>query len=97
MSRPNDTIVPSELTASDALREIIAVLKEHFPLETPGRKWVDEDIYRVLIQASAEAGTVEHTCEKMENGPDANTVFYWLKPIESQPLRELEERANEPW
>ena len=53
MSRPNDTIVPSELTASDALREIIAVLKEHFPLEMPGRKWADEDIYRVLIQASS--------------------------------------------
>ena len=95
MSRPNDTIVPSELTASDALREIIAVLKEHFPLEMPGRKWADEDIYRVLIQASAEASTVEHICEKMETGPDANTVFYWLKPLESQPLRQLEARVNE--
>jgi len=95
MSRPDDTIVPSELTAGDALREIIAVLKEHFPLETPGRKWVDDDIYRVLIKASAEASTVENTCEQMENGPDANTVFYWLKPIESQPLRDLEARANE--
>ncbi|MBM4464356.1 MAG: ISH3 family transposase, partial [Chloroflexi bacterium] len=95
MSRPDDTIVPSELTAGDALREIVAILKEHLPLETPGRKWVDEDIYRVLIKASAEASTVEHTCEQMENGPDANTVFYWLKPIESQPLRDLEARANE--
>lgn len=95
MSRPDDTMVPSELTAGDALREIIAVLKEHFPLETPGRKWVDEDIYRVLIKASAEASTVEHICEQMENGPDANTVFYWLKPIESQPLRDLEATANE--
>jgi hypothetical protein len=57
MSRPNCTIDLSELTATDALRKIIAVLKEHFPLETPGRKWVDEDIYRVLIKASAEAST----------------------------------------
>jgi hypothetical protein len=95
MSRPNCTIDPSKLTASDALCEIIAVLKEHFPLETPGRKWVDEDIYRLLIKASAEAGTVEHTCKQMEVGPDANTVFYWLKPLDSQPLRELEGRANE--
>ncbi|NIN68635.1 MAG: ISH3 family transposase [Anaerolineae bacterium] len=95
MSRSNDTIVPSELTASDALGEIIAVVKGHFPLQTAGRKWIDADIYRVLIKASAEASTVEHICEQMEKGPDANTVFYWLKPIESQPLRQLEGVANE--
>lgn len=95
MSRLNNAIVPSELTASDALREIMAVLKRHFPLETPGRKWADEDIYRVLVKASAEASTVEHICEQMEDGPDANTVFHWLKPKASQTLRELEDSANQ--
>lgn len=95
MSRANGTIVPSELTASDALREIIAVLKAHFPLQTAGRKWIDEDIDRILVKASADASTVEQTCEQLERAPDANTVFYWLQPIESQPVRDLEGRANE--
>ena len=78
------TISRNALTASDTLDEVMAILKRHLPLAMQGRKWVAEDIYLVLVDASARASTVESVCNELATAPDANTVFFWLKPIESQ-------------
>jgi len=88
------TLSYSTLTASDTLDEVVTALKRHLPLTTNGRKWTQDDIYRILVDASARASTVESICGELEMVPDANTVFFWLKPVESQELRQLEETLN---
>lgn len=88
------TSARSTLTASDTLNEVVAVMSRHLPLATRGRKWTQDDIYRILVNASTGASTVESVCQELENAPDANTVFFWLKPVESQELRQLEATLN---
>jgi len=88
------TLSRSSLMASDALAMTVDTLKRHLPLAVHGRKWTQDDIYRVLVDASARASTVESVCNELETAPDANTVFFWLKPIECQETRQLEESLN---
>lgn len=85
----------STLVAADALNEVVTVLKRHLPLTTEGRNWTQDDIYRVLVDASVRASTVESVCDELENAPDARTVFFWIKPVESQDLRQLEDTLNQ--
>lgn len=95
---PNTNHITSSyptLVASDALDEVVAVLKRHLPLATEGRKWTQDDIYRVLVDASVRASTVESVCDELENAPNARTVFFWIRPIESQALRQLEGSLNQ--
>jgi putative transposase len=81
--------------AADALNEVVAVLKRHLPLTTAGRSWTQDDIYRILVDASVRASTVESACNELESAPDARTVFFWIKPVESQDLRQLENKLNQ--
>jgi len=96
MSRSQDKY-PIELTCSEVLDFTIETLQEHLDLVVGGDSYTPENIWSILVSASAQSSTIEETCGKTERGPSANTVRNHLKDglLSQRDLQALEAALNE--
>jgi putative transposase len=86
-----------ELTCPKVLELTVKTLMEHLDLTVKSNQYTQQDIWRVLASASAQATTVEDVTRKLEDAPCANTVRGKLKEglLTKIDLRALEDKINE--
>lgn len=68
-----------ELTCPEVLELTIETLMEYLGLVVESNSYTQEDIWRVLASASAQASTVEDPTRKLKHSPCANTIRGPLK------------------
>jgi len=86
-----------ELTSPEVLELTIETLMEYLNLIVESDEYTQEDVWRILVSASAQASTVEDTTRKLKDAPCANTVRAHLKEglLTRMELQALEEEINE--
>lgn len=85
-----------QLTAAEVYQLVGEVLQEHFQLDMSGRNYEAQDIWDVLIAASAERVTMEMASCLLEDAPCGNTVRSVVKEMlaDAGQLAELEASLN---
>jgi hypothetical protein len=79
----------------DLTKEII---RDAFPeVEINGYTYTENEIWDVLIYASANRISIHAACEQLENAPSSNWVYTFLKQevLQSFDLQSLESKGNE--
>ena len=92
-SRHQDTI---ELTSDQVRTMTVETLMEHFNLVVEGYKFSAEDIWNVVVAASAQGQAIESAANQLEEAPDPSTVRLYLrsKLIDVTTLQALEAACN---
>ena len=92
-SRHQDTI---ELTSDQVRTMTVETLMEHFNLVVEGYKFSTEDIWNVVVAASAQGQAIESAANQLEEAPDPSTVRLYLrsKLIDVTTLQALEAACN---
>lgn len=95
--RQSRTQFTTELTSGQVLATTIDSLVEHFDLEVNGYKVKTEDIWQVVVAASAQGQAIESAVNQLESAPDPSGVRLYLrtKLVEVTTLAALEEACNE--
>ena len=85
-----------ELTCPEVLDLTIKTLTEHLDLKVESNQYSQQDIWRVLVNSSAQATTVEDTTRKLKHSPCANTVRGHIKRglLTTTSLETLEDDLN---
>ncbi len=68
-----------QLSAQDIHQLTLETLQTYFKLDREGCQYNEQDIWDVVIAASAERETVGTMCDILENSPSANTVRNAIK------------------
>lgn len=92
-SHKKDTI---ELTAGQVRTMTVKILMEHFNLVIQGHKFNTEDIWSVVVAASAQGQAIESAANQLEEAPDPSTVRPYLRTelINKTTLEALEDACN---
>ncbi len=85
---------PVTVSSSEVLELTTETLKEHFNLLIDGHRYTEETIFHILVKASAEANTIEDTCNRLESAPSSYAIEYQLKKNLLVDIKTLEEEAN---
>jgi hypothetical protein len=95
--RQSRTQFTTELTSGQVLSTISDSLLEHFNLEVNGYKVKTEDIWQVVVAASAQGQAIQSAANQLESAPDPSTIRLYLrtKLVKVTTLAELEEACNE--
>jgi len=74
----------------------VETLIEHFNLVVEGYKFSTEDIWNVVVAASAQGQAIESAANQLKSGPDASTVRLYLRTglVKVTTLETLEEACN---
>lgn len=93
-SQAHDTI---ELTSDQVLTMTIGSLIEHFNLVVNGHKFSTDDIWSVVVAASAQGQAIESAANQLESAPDPSTVRFHLRTglVNVTTLEILEAACNE--
>jgi putative transposase len=93
-SQAHDTI---ELTSDQVLTMTIDSLIEHFSLVVNGHKFSTDDIWNVVVAASAQGQAIESAANQLESAPDPSTVRFHLRIglVNVTTLEVLEAACNE--
>lgn len=93
-SQAQDTI---ELTSGQVLAMTIDRLIEHFNLAVNGYKFSADDIWNVVVAASAQGQAIESAANQLESAPAPSTVRFYLRTelVNVTTLEALEETCNE--
>lgn len=93
-SRKQDTV---ELTSDQVRTLTIETLIEHFNLVVEGYKFSTEDIWNVVVAASAQGQAIESAANQLESAPDSSTVRLYLRTgvVNVTKLEALEETCNQ--
>ena len=84
------------LTDVEVLTEAQTTLQEHLPLAAAGYDCTTDDLYKVLLGAAVQRGTIEAVCREMVGAPVGNTIRRYLKEqLCVEELSEWEERLNQ--
>jgi hypothetical protein len=94
--RQSRTQFTTELTSGQVLTTIIASLLEHFDMEVNGYKVKTEDIWQVVVAASALGQAIQSAVNQLESTPDPSTIRLYLrtKLVKVTTLAALEEACN---
>lgn len=86
-----------ELTSTDVHIMTIETLIEHFNLVVEGYKFTTDDIWNVVVAASAQGQAIESAANQLEDAPDASTVRFYLRTflVNVTTLSGIEEACNE--
>jgi hypothetical protein len=86
-----------ELTSGQVRAMTVDTLKEQFNLTVAGHKFVTEDIWNVVVLASALGQAIESAANQLEGAPDPSTVRLYLRTelVNGAPLEMLEASCNE--
>ena len=93
-SHTKDTI---ELTSGQVLTMTVDTLIEHFNMVVNGYKFSTEDIWNMVVAASAQGQAIESAANQSEDAPDPSTVRLYLRThlLSVTTLVEMEETCNE--
>jgi hypothetical protein len=93
-SQAHDTI---ELTSDQVLTMTIESLIEHFNLVVNGHQFSTDDIWNVVVAASAQGQAIESAANQLESAPDPSTVRFHLRTglVNVTTLEVLEAACNE--
>jgi len=85
-----------ELTADQVRTLTVETLMEHFNLVIQGYKVSTEDIWNVVVAASAQAQAIESAANQLKEAPDPSTVRLYLRTelLDVTTLEELEVACN---
>lgn len=87
----NDTI---ELTSEQVRNEAIGTVETHFEIEINGYKHTSNEIWDILLYASASGKTINYACMNLEEAPSCNLIYTYLtrsrKPMVSGRLSNCE-------
>ena len=84
-----------KLTDRKVLEYARTSLQEHLPLQAEGYKCSTEDLFNVLLGASASSDTIESVCADLVEMPAAETLRQYLnEQLIVKELPELEKRLN---
>ena len=95
--RQSRTQFTTELTSGQVLATTIDSLLEHFNLEVNGYKVKTEDIWQVVVAASAQGQAIQSAVNQLESAPDPSTIRLYLrtKLVKVTTLAALEKACNE--
>jgi hypothetical protein len=85
---------PVTVSSSEVLELTTETLKEHFNLLIDSHRYTEETIFHILVKASAEANTIEDTCNRLESASCSNAIRYQLKKNLLVDIKSLEDEAN---
>jgi len=93
-SHNQDTI---ELASGQVRAMTVETLMEHFNLVIQGHKFNTEDIWNVVVAASAQGQAIESAANQLEEAPDPSTVRLYLRTelINVTTLGALEDACND--
>jgi len=85
-----------ELTADQVRTLTVETLMEHFNLVIQGYKVSTEDIWNVVVAASAQSQAIESAANQLKEAPDPSTVRLYLRTelLDVTTLEELEVACN---
>ncbi len=85
-----------ELTSGQVRTMTVETLMEHFNLVVKGYKVRTEDIWNIVVAASAQGQTIESAANQLEKAPDPSTVRLYLRSelIDVTTLQALEAACN---
>ena len=70
----------NELTENQVLNFLVNTLDEEIDIELGENADIDsEDIWDVLVGATADEDSVSHLCEIADDSPHGNTILYHLR------------------
>ena len=69
-----------ELTSGQVRTMTVETLMEHFNLVIQGYKVSTEDIWNVVVAASAQGQAIESAANQLEEAPDPSTVRLYCGP-----------------
>ena len=76
--QPNQAV--NELTEDQVLNFLVNTLHEEIDIELSENADIDsEDIWDVLVGATADEDSVSHLCEIADDSPHGNTILYHLR------------------
>lgn len=86
-----------ELTSGQVRTMTVETLMEHFDLVIQGHKFNTEDIWNVVVAASAQGQAIESAANQLERAPDSSTVRLYLrtKLINGTTPEALEDDCND--
>lgn len=87
---------PLKLTCDDVQALTVTQLNDHFDLVVDGDKFKTDDIFNVVVAASAQAIAIESAANQLESAPSASTVRLCLRKrfIKPATLAEIENSSN---
>ena len=89
----NNTLI---LTDKAVLQMSQEILHEHIKLEASGYKVQTTDLWHVLLGVAADRGTIESVCNKLLEGPKAESIRQYIKgQLRAEDLPQLEKGVNE--
>jgi putative transposase len=89
----NNTLILTDKAVMQMSQEI---LQEHIELQANGYKVQTTDLWRVLLGVAADQGTIESVCNKLHEGPQAESIRQYIKvQLRAEDLPQLEKELNE--
>lgn len=86
---------PVKLTDEHTLHDTMTIACQQFSLTAAGYVCQTNDLWRILLAASARHTTIEAVCADLLSAPDSNTVRgYLAAQLLPQAIRDLEQRWN---
>ncbi|MFQ5811720.1 MAG: ISH3 family transposase [Anaerolineae bacterium] len=84
------------MTSDQVQAMTVDTLIEQFHLDIDGHKWSTEDIWNVVVAASAQGQAIESAADQLKDAPDPSTVRLYLRTeVNGTTLEALEQAGND--